>query len=420
MNIVGFDLECANTYMPSAICWAGVVRFDENFNLIQEKDIKINPLCKSFKVGDSIEFPFTIEELKNYPTFREIYREVTEDFNMDNIIVGHSITNDFKMLYAAYRKNKIDPYEIRFLDSQIFYAIYKGEDKSIKLADCAKEFNIDLDEHNPKSDAKVSVLVIKSILEKEGLSLKEFMEKYEMSFGEVSNFFVKEINCNLFHDKKRYKINKCNKIYELVKNKKFDNYFSRKAVWFKSDLFAQFDMEGIVSKTLEKYRIVEDKRNANINVNYLKNQDKSGALKYSLIEYVKKVLGLKSILHVDEYTLRHRYGYAKGFNLENYIIKGMKPQGKIVQNEFTGKLITFSKSLMQSEDFIQDVYNFVIKIGARYTENIKQADVFVVADEKEMDEERDNKIKYLIRNNLLKEKIIITKDEYIHMQENIK
>lgn len=420
MSIIGFDLECANTYSLSAICWAGIVKFDNNFNLIEEKEILINPECKKFCVGGNIEFPFTIADLKKYPKFAEVYKELTADFLDDNIIVGHSITNDFSMMFSAYRKNKLKCFKARFLDSQIFYSIYKGTNEAVSLGECAKEFDILLDEHNPKSDALTSVLIIKSILNKMDLTLDEFMNKYEMNFGEVSSFFIKEINCNAFEDKKRYKLKKCNEIFDIVKTSKNQNNYNLKAVWFKSDLFAQFNLQDVILETINQFRVVFDRKGASINVTYLKPTKNDGKAQYSLIEYIKKVVNLKPYLVVDDYAKEKRYKYVKGFNLNNYIIKGLKPSGKSIQNEFTGKVICFSKGLTESYDFIENVRDFVVNIGARYTENIKLADVFVVESEREIDNESDHKIKYLIKNNLLKQKIVITKEEFINMQQNVK
>ena len=46
MNYLAFDIEAANGYMPSSICSIGIVIADEQFHIIERKNIWINPKTK--------------------------------------------------------------------------------------------------------------------------------------------------------------------------------------------------------------------------------------------------------------------------------------------------------------------------------------------------------------------------------------
>ena len=81
MNLVFFDIECAGVHKTYAkICAFGYVMCDEKFNIIEKRDILINPKGR-FELTDrrgdkGIVLPYNYDEFKNYPKFSAVYPEI--------------------------------------------------------------------------------------------------------------------------------------------------------------------------------------------------------------------------------------------------------------------------------------------------------------------------------------------------------
>ena len=104
MNLVFFDIECASVFKYTAkICAFGYVVCDEQFNILEKKDVLVNPKGK-FHLTDNrgdrgLVLPYEYSEFKNYPTFPQVFADIKkllEDKN--NLIFGHATLNDVNYL----------------------------------------------------------------------------------------------------------------------------------------------------------------------------------------------------------------------------------------------------------------------------------------------------------------------------------
>lgn len=265
MKIIGMDLECANTYTPSAICWAGLVYADEKLNIIESKEFLINPNCKHFHTGE-VSFPFTEKDLKDKPQFCEISDEFFKDFGEETLIIGHAVTGDFMMLTSACLKSGIKPFKCRFIDSQTLFALYKGDGKNLSLSKCAEEFGIEFDCHNPIHDAETSVRVVRKIMDSLGISLGQLLEKFSFQVGEVGNYYIKHPLHLGMNEKAVKKINNLNQIFDFFNSVEVNKInIKGKRIWLKNSIFASYDiLEPIKFLNKKGYFICTDKSRAQI------------------------------------------------------------------------------------------------------------------------------------------------------------
>ena len=76
MNYCFFDIECANCFGGKGkICSFGYVITDEQFNILEKKDIVINPRS-SFNLGPDLKLAYTKSEFRQAAPFPDYYDEI--------------------------------------------------------------------------------------------------------------------------------------------------------------------------------------------------------------------------------------------------------------------------------------------------------------------------------------------------------
>ena len=108
MRYLFFDIECCD---GKNICEFGYVITDNKFNILEKKDIIINPENKFNLTGRSnskdlhLCYPESIYYKSNkFPYFYEKIKKLIE--YPDQLIVGHAISNDAKYLKIACQRYK--------------------------------------------------------------------------------------------------------------------------------------------------------------------------------------------------------------------------------------------------------------------------------------------------------------------------
>ncbi|MBO5327816.1 MAG: hypothetical protein J6B04_01430, partial [Clostridia bacterium] len=92
MKLVFFDIECASVYKYTAkICAFGYVVCDEKFNILEKRDILINPKGK-FHLTDSkgqkgLVLPYEYSSFKAQPEFPAVYDQIKELLEDKNAVV---------------------------------------------------------------------------------------------------------------------------------------------------------------------------------------------------------------------------------------------------------------------------------------------------------------------------------------------
>lgn len=193
MKYLAFDIEAANGFQPSSICSIGIVIADEQFNIIDRRNIWINPKTKYNLNGTrenvGIDLHLDKRLLDKSPTFKQVFPEI-EALLTDTryLVFGHAVDADVRMLNAACARYKLPCINFDFTDSQLLYKLYKGEKEVKALHKIACEIGVDYVEHNSEEDAFATMQTLKYLVENSGQSVLELTEKYRVRKGSNRNF----------------------------------------------------------------------------------------------------------------------------------------------------------------------------------------------------------------------------------------
>lgn len=193
VKYLAFDIEAANGYRLYSICSIGFVAADENFNIIEQRNIWCNPKTKYDLNGTrkNIGINLNLDEdlLNRSPDFTGIYPEIkTLLENPTYTVVGHAVESDVHMLNAACHHWNMPSLNFDFICSQLLYKLFTGAKEVRSLGKIADDMGIEFRPHASDEDARVSLLTLKYITEKSGLSVDELLKKYCVRRGSNFNF----------------------------------------------------------------------------------------------------------------------------------------------------------------------------------------------------------------------------------------
>lgn len=233
MNLVFFDIECAGVHKTYAkICAFGYVVCDEQFNILEKRDILINPKGK-FELTDrrgdkGIVLPYDYEEFKKYPKFSAVYPQIKallED--KDNVIIGHAVLNDVKYLNLETRRFKLPSFNFPFADSQMFFMASKNDfSRQFGLEYIAEELGVEFTPHRAADDAYATMRVVEAMCKQNGCDFNGLVSMLGFTFGKISDYTVVPPQCAAF---RKYKQSKSKEKSDRAKKRiKFNNNVSRR------------------------------------------------------------------------------------------------------------------------------------------------------------------------------------------------
>lgn len=192
MKYLFFDLECSNCFGKiGKVCEFGAVLTDENFNILRQYDIPMSPgkgrSCRFdmgiFKRDPSFGYAYSFDYYFEQPEFPFYYSEIKELMeDTDTIIFGYAVENDIAYLNASCARYNLDnivyiAYDLKKIKS--LYSNIKQEVRGLKGAFIdmsAKELLVYMQPHLARDDAKMTMMILKSICDKTGYNVKELCE----------------------------------------------------------------------------------------------------------------------------------------------------------------------------------------------------------------------------------------------------
>ncbi|MBQ5926852.1 MAG: 3'-5' exonuclease [Clostridia bacterium] len=197
MKYLFFDIECSVVNKTKAkICAFGYCLTDEQFHIIEKRDILINPQggfhLTDRKGKQGLVLPYEYEKFKNYPTFPEyadeIYRLLEDE---DTFVCGHASMNDVKYLNLESQRFSLRSFRFSFADTQFIYMNKIGTfSHQFGLGTIAEALGVEFTAHKAADDAYATMKIAEAICKEEGLSLPEVVEKYKISLGKIENYTV--------------------------------------------------------------------------------------------------------------------------------------------------------------------------------------------------------------------------------------
>lgn len=205
-----FDIECANPRFNS-ICTFGYVLTDENFTVLDSRDILINPETSydKYVVKNILHYP---TELLNsqmpFPCFFDEIRAMM--CGEDTVVFGFSISNDIRFLNETCIRYRLPAMNYTFYDVQKLFGEYAkmndqaGIEKAFEVLSLGKPEIV----HRSDEDARATMLILKTLVALCGVSSVEYLAKNAHCSGSNRNFVEKwniENKRPVNHKKNHYK-----------------------------------------------------------------------------------------------------------------------------------------------------------------------------------------------------------------------
>ncbi len=191
MNYLFFDIECAaNINNVSQICSFGYFLCNENYEMLEKKDILIDPEC-TFDTEhlrkNGVIFAYPEEQFKAAPNFAKSYSEIRTLLTLpETVKVGHATACDALYMIQNIRRYGLEAFDFTFLDTQKLHSFIGGE-RSISLPSLCELYGVPiLHEHKSDDDAEMTAYCAKRICEKCEFSL-EAAAKMPQLLGMVHN-----------------------------------------------------------------------------------------------------------------------------------------------------------------------------------------------------------------------------------------
>lgn len=197
MDYLFFDIEASE---GKSMCSFGYVITDENFRILEKKDILMNPEAKfctqawnkeKRRKGRGITLAYPESVFVSKPNFRHYYGEIEKVIHRpDTTVIGFSHANDARYLKNACQRYGMPFYAYRFFDVQDAYREYKKVPDQVALEKIIAELGVDIGGytlHKSDDDAEISMLVAKAICGELNCSMAELIRKFSRFVGETKD-----------------------------------------------------------------------------------------------------------------------------------------------------------------------------------------------------------------------------------------
>lgn len=189
---VFFDIECANCFNDEGkICEFGWVVIPSNFGRLNKGEYLINPgngrdnrfALLGRKGQDDLHLRYEANNYEAYRTAPEFDNFISNiDFLLnqkDILIFGFNVLNDFDYLDYSYRRYRYKPLNIFAIDVQVLYRKLLNDNGGLEyiIKKYLSEEVKNIIFHSSSYDAEATMLALKYLLNKFGVSLEELIKQ---------------------------------------------------------------------------------------------------------------------------------------------------------------------------------------------------------------------------------------------------
>lgn len=205
MDYLFFDIECANCDNGMGkICSFGYVLCDNEFNILEKKDILINPNAK-FSHGvlskKYITLGYPKSEFLSQPKFNEMYTVIRDILTRQNqLVIGHAVDNDVNFILGECDRYKLPVFEYDFYDSQELYRLHTQSNLHKNLSAICEELGVEKgNAHRSDDDAEMAMLVAKTLCERLNQTLPELLDRYPSCKHNIDDLIIKHKKRKQYH-----------------------------------------------------------------------------------------------------------------------------------------------------------------------------------------------------------------------------
>lgn len=177
-DFVAVDFETANIMYNSA-CSMGLAAV-KGKEIVETKYYLIKPPTMHFRDINIKLHKITPEDVKNAPTFQELWPEI-KDYFLDNLVVAHNAVFDMSVLKACLLEYGMSIPDFNYICSiPISSCACRGQNVGKSLKERTKYFEIELSNHHNALDDAVACanLVIQTLIKTRRNSIKSFCNTY--------------------------------------------------------------------------------------------------------------------------------------------------------------------------------------------------------------------------------------------------
>ena len=185
MNFVSIDFETANNSLYSA-CAIGAVAH-QNLEITKEESYLIKPPMLHRKLNEEnynihkIKYSSYIKADRFFEVWRKLEKKIDSFNDSETIFICFNAIFDLSVLLNLLKKYKID-INYKFYDPMEIEKNIWSDKESYSLKNLCIDHNIELDHHNPLSDAKAGgQLAIAQMKELKVNSLSEVIDKLNLN-----------------------------------------------------------------------------------------------------------------------------------------------------------------------------------------------------------------------------------------------
>lgn len=196
MRYLFFDLEKATSKKGGRICEFGYVIVDENFKIIEENNLIINPNISDDEWDKYVVENLLhkkIEEYKSHPQFNHYYQKISNLILSADYVFGHSLQGDVSAINTECGRYSLPSINFVFYEMAEFYMGIENTDKIVSVSSMLKALKIigETLEHDAENDAHNTMLILQSLLGKAQVSVQDLIKQCPNAKLENKDFNVK-------------------------------------------------------------------------------------------------------------------------------------------------------------------------------------------------------------------------------------
>ncbi|MBO4989490.1 MAG: hypothetical protein J6D37_04080 [Clostridia bacterium] len=195
MRYVFFDIECASVNKETAkICVFGYVVTDEQFHILEQQDLRLNPKG-GFHLTDrkgerGLVLPYEYKSFRTCPTFDKAYPTIKALLEgEDTLVFGHAAVNDVKYLCLETKRFSLPSFTFAFGDTQLLYMTRENSFATQPgLETVTKSLGVDFTPHRAMDDAYATMKVAEALCKEEHTDLFGLLKKYGCTLGVLRDY----------------------------------------------------------------------------------------------------------------------------------------------------------------------------------------------------------------------------------------
>ena len=199
MKYLFFDLEYASCkYGDKKICEFGYVVTDEQFAILEEDNLIINPNISradwDYRALRDI-LTRTRDEYERGFKFYRFYDRIAKLINTADYVFGHTIDGDAMAVNQNCERYNLDYINYEFYDIKEIYKNFSNGEKNVGVNGILEEMGISglVNCHDALADAYNTMLILKGVLEKSGKSLVALLDENKNAKDKTENGVIESI-----------------------------------------------------------------------------------------------------------------------------------------------------------------------------------------------------------------------------------